>query len=153
MRVVLVAPIVALAFIIGFFFGRRQPTLLSEQRLDVRCLVEAVKEELAAAEDAQRGANKAALFQLKDFEMEINYVVRNSGGISAEVVGVGTNLDAGSERVQKLLLRWDAIPNREENIPPSLSIDQWNAEPRDVTGQANSKESEIPGCSPSRRAQ
>jgi hypothetical protein len=151
MQVVVVVPLIALALIGGFFLGRRPPALLSEQPLDVRCLVEAVKTELAAAESAQRRENKAALFELKDFEMEVNYVVRNSGGIKAEVVGVGTNLDAGSERVQKLLLRWAAIPNREEQIVPSLSIDPVDVKGKGVTAPADSNSTDIPGCAPFRR--
>lgn len=147
MRVAIVAPLVAVALIGGFVLGRRPPALLSEQPLDVRCLIEAVTVELAAAEAAQRRQNRMALFQLKDFEMEINYVARNSGTLKAEVVGVGTNLDGGSERVQKLLLRWDAIPNREESVPP-LALEALQAKPIAMAAPAESKDG---GCARIRR--
>src|SRR5262245_31478110 len=111
-RVIHIRPAVLASFVVplllgvgvGFYAGRRIQPPLSEQPLDVRCLIESVKAELVAAEKAQRQRNEAALFELKTFDMEINYLVRNSGGLKAEVVGVGTNLDSGSERVQKLHL-------------------------------------------------
>ena len=147
MRVVVVGPLIAVALAGGFLLGRRPPALLSEQPLDVRCLIEAVTVELAAAEAAQRRENRMALFQLEDFEMEINYVARNSGTLKAEVVGVGTNLDGGSERVQKLLLRWAAIPNREESVPP-LSLDVLEGKPIAMAAPAASADS---GCARIRR--
>ena len=100
---------------------RRSPTIpLREQPLQVKELIEAVRTELAAAEESRRKRGDLPLFELKDFEMEINYLVRNSGGTKAEVIGVGTNLDALSERVQKLRLRWAAIPQQNGDIPPTL---------------------------------
>jgi hypothetical protein len=101
---------------------RRAPGIQHEQPLQVQELIEAVRTELAAAEASRRQRGDLPLFRLKDFEMEISYLVRNSGGAKAEVVGVGTNLDALSERVQKLRLRWEAIPERDERIPSSMSL-------------------------------
>lgn len=118
-----VAPLLVVAVVGGFYLGRRPPPVIPQRTLGIKCLVESVKAELVAAENSYRQKNEAPLFELKDFEMEINYLVRNSGGIKAEVIGVGTNLDSGSERVQKLRLTWTAIPNRQELIPPTLPID------------------------------
>ena len=84
------------------YFTRHAPTQLSrsERPLEVRELIEAVSDQLAVVDASKREKNLLPLFELRDFEMEINYVVRNSGGAKAEVVGIGMNLDTVSERVQ-----------------------------------------------------
>ena len=103
-------------------FTRHAPTQLStsERPLEVRELIEAVSEQLAAVDASRREKNLLPLFQLRDFEMEINYVVRNSGGAKAEVVGIGTNLDTVNERVQKLHLRWDAVGSQKREIKSTI---------------------------------
>jgi hypothetical protein len=118
-----VLPAVVVAMASAFFTGRNWPASSSERPLEVKCLVEAVKNQLAAVEASQREQGQAPLFELKDFEMEIQYVVRNSGGAKAEVVGIGTSLDSASERVQKLRLRWEGLGTQYEEIDPSLSVD------------------------------
>lgn len=80
--------------------------------LEIKDLIEQVRSELVATEVAMRKRNELPLFKLKDFEMEINYVIRSGSVVKTEVVGVGTDLSLDKERVQKLTLRWAACPTR-----------------------------------------
>lgn len=96
------------------------PQSPAERPLEVKELIEAVSEQLAAVDVSRREKGLLPLFKLRDFEMEINFVVRNSGGAKAEVVGIGTNLDAATERVQKLHLRWDAITTQNSKVAQSI---------------------------------
>jgi hypothetical protein len=86
-------------------------------RVEVKDLIREVKAELVAADQEMLKKGEAALFQLKDFEMEIQFVVRRSGDLHAEVVGVGGGAGASSESVQKLKLHWDALPPKAGSVP------------------------------------
>lgn len=86
-------------------------------RVEVKDLIREVKAELVAADEAAIKGREAALFKLRDFEMEIQFVVRRSGDFRAEVVGVGGGAGASSESVQKLKLHWDAVPPRTDVVP------------------------------------
>ena len=66
-----------------------------------------------------RRRNELPLFKLKDFQMEINFVVHAGSTTKAEVVGVGTDLSTEKERVQKLILNWTACP---QHVAGSLRI-------------------------------
>ena len=75
-------------------------------------LVRRVKKELAQLEDSMVKKNENAMFQLKDMGMEISFVVRQSvsgkvGG-KYELITVEGSRENSNERVQKLILHWDA---------------------------------------------
>ena len=74
-------------------------------------LVRQVKKELLALEDSMVKHNENALFQLKDFEMEINFVVRENTSAKIqgnyEVVAVEGSKDYSNEKVQKIILHWE----------------------------------------------
>jgi len=82
----------------------------SDQPLEIKDLITRVREELTAHELEMRQHQDLALFRLKEFQMEINYVIRTGSTVKAEVVGVGTDLGVNRERVQKLVLHWDVCP-------------------------------------------
>jgi len=90
-------------------------------RVEVKDLIREVKTELVAADREMLKNGEAALFQLRDFEMEIQFVVRRSGDLHAEVVGVGGGAGASSESVQKLKLHWDVVPSKTVTVPPAQS--------------------------------
>jgi len=107
---------VLVLFLISNFFERFVET---RPRVEVKDLIREVKTELVAADKEMIKNGEAALFQLRDFEMEIQFVVRRSGDLRAEVVGVGGGAGASSESVQKLKLHWDVVPPRAGSVPPS----------------------------------
>jgi NTP-dependent ternary system trypsin peptidase co-occuring protein len=98
------------------------------QPLEIKDLIGRVREELAAAETDMLKRHDLALFRLKDFEMEINYVIRTGSVVKTEVVGVGTDLNVDRERVQKLTLRWAVCPERIHGTVPASKSDSVPAE-------------------------
>jgi hypothetical protein len=101
--------IVAALYVIPRFIGTSS-FVADTKSLEISNLIGRVRCELAKAEVDMHEQGRSQLFELQDFELEINFVVKNSGSLEAEVVGVGGNLEAGNERAQKLKLRWQAKP-------------------------------------------
>lgn len=105
--------------LLAYFFIIRSTGELSKNEIK-RCdtcgigitdLVRQVKKELLALEDSMVNNNENALFRLKDFEMEINFVVRENTSTKLqgnyEVVAVEGSKDYGNEKVQKIILHWE----------------------------------------------
>lgn len=88
------------------------PGMASQQSkgLGIEDLIRRVKSELADAEAKRIRNNEAALFELKEFELEIGFVVQErttaGGKIDYQVVSVDTGTEVGNERVQRIRLRW-----------------------------------------------
>ena len=82
--------------------------------LEIGSLIRKVKAELVKADMERVNNNESALFKLKDFQMEISFTVRsvNKGGAKMDYkfVTVEGSSETGNEKVQKLTLHWDAIP-------------------------------------------
>lgn len=98
--------------------------------LGVQDLIEKVKDELIKTEQKRIKDGRDPLFELKDFELEINFVVTNrnkeSGGFDFKVVTLEGERDISSERIQKVKLRMAAIPPQEHQAEASevpLEID------------------------------
>jgi hypothetical protein len=126
------ATLAAAAFTGSLYSARvaRQDLGLADksQPLEIKDLITRVREELAAAETDMLKRHDLALFKLKDFEMEINYVIRAGSVVKTEVVGVGTDLSVDRERVQKLTLRWAVCPERIHGTVPASKTDSVPAE-------------------------
>lgn len=99
-------------------FAATVPAVAPGQSLEVKDLIRKVKEELYAAEVEMHERKELPLFELKEFEMEVNFVVRTAGEVRAEVVGVGSNVELGTEKIQKLKLRWAPVPPQRHNVAP-----------------------------------
>ena len=95
-----------------------RPLVGPGQSLEIKNLIRKVKQELGEAEAEAIRNNELPLFKLEEFEMEINYVIRASGGLKAEVVSVGGSSEVGTEKVQKLRLRWSAVAPEQRIIKP-----------------------------------
>ncbi len=116
---------VFVVLVVANFFERLVET---RPRVEVKDLIREVKAELVAADQEMLKNGEAALFQLKEFEMEIQFVVRRSGDLRAEVVGVGGGAGASSESIQKLKLHWDVVPPTPGSVPPSENPVEKNAD-------------------------
>jgi hypothetical protein len=81
--------------------------------LGVQDLIEKVKSELIKTEQSRVDAGQAPLFELKDFELEISFVVKTSdkesGKAEFEVVTVGGETEFSSEKIQKIKLHMTAV--------------------------------------------
>jgi Trypsin-co-occurring domain 2 len=86
----------------------------ADQGLGVKELIENVKAELIEAEQNRIKSNKAALFETKDFDLEINFVVntrrKGTGKLEIQVVTIGGETEISSEKIQKIKLHMTAIP-------------------------------------------
>ncbi|HKQ07724.1 MAG TPA: trypco2 family protein [Blastocatellia bacterium] len=81
--------------------------------LGVKDLIEKVKSELIEMEQNREREGKAALFELKDFDLEINFVVKavnkESGQAEFKVITVGGETESDSEKAQKIKLHMTVV--------------------------------------------
>src|SRR6266850_4746022 len=99
--------------------------LSARQPLGIQDLVREVKTELIAAEREMREKKEISLFELESFEMELNFMVRadynEKMGAHTELVTAESEIQTGSEKVQKLTLHWKAS-NPPFSDSPSTTI-------------------------------
>jgi hypothetical protein len=88
--------------------------------LEIESLIRNVKSELIKADSERIAKNEGALFKLRDFEMEISFTVRkvNRAGTKFDYkfVTVEGGTETGNEKVQKLILHWDAVPEYADTV-------------------------------------
>ena len=86
--------------------------------LGIDKVIRDVKKELVASDQKRIENQEAALFQVKDFDLEIQFVVREStttgGEAKYEVITVNTELKDELEKVQKITLHFTAAQPKEE---------------------------------------
>ena len=108
----------------------RSNEVIVPQTLGVKGLVERVKEELISVEKGRLQTAQSALFELKDFDLEIKFVVNEkttqSGKIEYEVVTIGRETSVSTENVQTIKLHMTAIPPEEGEAAPSVIPIQKN---------------------------
>lgn len=91
----------------------------SSDRLGVQELIEKVKIELLEAEEKRIKANESPLFALKNFDLEINFVVKErskgSGAFDLKILTAGGESEYNSEVTQKIILHMEyAQPQAQE---------------------------------------
>lgn len=103
--------------------------------MGIKDLLSRVKSELYEAEKERIDKQELPLFELKDFDLEINFVVQKSskigGGVVLHVIEVDSEIQTGSERIQKIKLHMTAIPPQIYEQEPSKS--PIPVEPKDST--------------------
>jgi hypothetical protein len=108
-------------------WNRNGGAFTGDEGLGIEQLITGVKEELIKTEEARRLKADAPLFELKDFDLEISFVVRASsshkGRASYQVLTVDSDVQTGSERVQRLRLHMTAVPqlSKSESKSPTSS--------------------------------
>jgi Trypsin-co-occurring domain 2 len=89
--------------------------------LGVKELIEEVKSELVKTEQSRIAANQTSLFELKDFDLEIKFVVSErrteSGKIEYKVVTVGGETVLNTEKVQTIRLHMTAVAPKSGQVP------------------------------------
>ena len=97
--------------------------------LELKSLVRQVKQQLQEADCEATANNEAALFELKDFELDLNFVAKGISGQKAEILAVGSNTEISRERLQHIHLRWTANSGAQTaNVKPGKIL----AAPTDV---------------------
>lgn len=124
----LIAAAIILLLIALMIYNHRKaisPHATQSEGLGVKDLIEKVKAELIETEQNQIKSNQAALFEIKDFDLEINFVVSTrhtgTGKLEYNVVTVGGETEVSSERIQKINLHMTAIPPKAIEKPMSQS--------------------------------
>ena len=119
LRIDLILGVLILILIAAMIYNhtnQSQPDTDRSEGLGVTQLITMVKEELIATEQTRQTLDQAALFELKDFDLEINFVVRNSrsadGKVGPQFLTVEAGMEVSSERVQKIRLHMSAIPSK-----------------------------------------
>jgi|SRR5688572_5431643 hypothetical protein len=115
---------ILLLFPIVVFIVRNNPIpgKAESKGLEIETLIRQVKSELMKADTARITNNEKPLFKLRDFEMEISFTVRKNNNADAkfdyQFVTVEVGSETTNEKVQKLMLHWDAIQPLPDTIPP-----------------------------------
>jgi hypothetical protein len=93
--------------------------------LGIADLAQRVRTDLEQMEAHRLASGKDAVFQLKDFDLEISFVVKvnrkSKGEISTEVVTVGAENEAGRENAHKVTLHMTPIPTQRFDTPPTAA--------------------------------
>lgn len=96
-----------------FRLDRRQRETARVVDLDIAELIVGVKNELLKAQQHRVQENELPLFEVKDFDLEINFVVRSqsnvTGQLDAKVITVGGEDEYSSEKVHKISLHLTAV--------------------------------------------
>lgn len=97
--------------------------------LGVQDLIEKVKEELIKTEEKRINAKQAPLFELKDFELEINFVItaseKEAGSFEFKAVTLNSETETTTEKTQKIILRMSAVQpqiQQEKASPSPLNV-------------------------------
>ncbi len=91
--------------------------ILESESIEIKSLVTEVKRQLTELDKERQSNNELALFQLKEFELELTFVVRKTSSVTAEGSFELIALDASSgqeiQNMQKLNIKWNAIEESE----------------------------------------
>lgn len=87
--------------------------------LGISELISSVRQELREIENRRNENNETALFEVKDFDLEISFVVQSrstlKGNIEYYFVTVDNEIETGQERIQKIKLHLTAIPKKHDS--------------------------------------
>lgn len=119
----IIAIVVCVALALGIDHYLINPSHEAESTpLGIDALAEKVRSELEKLETWRQSNGKAALFELKDFELEVSFVVKKSrkvkGELEAEVITVGGEAEHSKEATQKVVLHMGVIPAETLKIMP-----------------------------------
>ncbi len=97
--------------------------------LGIKSLIRKVKEELKYTELAME-EDEDPLFMVKDFELEISFVVHTSytmnGTIEYHFITVDSEYESSIEKIQRIKLHMTTIPSKPENFGGSTKLKPFN---------------------------
>jgi hypothetical protein len=122
--------IVAIIIALGISVYDRPHTFnaIEPERLGIEDLTRKVKAELQQLEFDRITKNEETLFRLKDFDLEVSFIIKASqkqkGEVKTEVVVVGAEQEHSREAVHKITLHMEMVPPHPAVIP--FSDKQFN---------------------------
>lgn len=115
-KIDVVLGVVILSVIIIAVYVHRKPLSsgsASSQNLGIKELVDKVQSELV---DAANSSSRTAMFEVKSFDLEINFLLTDrqtqSGGIQAKVITLGDEIESSAQKVQKITLHMETVRQR-----------------------------------------
>jgi hypothetical protein len=85
-----------------------------DPELGIDELLQSVKKELAKSDQNRQGAGEAALFEVKNFDLEINFTVKKTksigGQLEYKVITADSKAEVAQEKVQKIVLHMSTLP-------------------------------------------
>jgi len=92
--------------------------------LEIKDLIRQVKKELYETEVEMRQQREEAMFKVKTFDLELNFMVHANTKTGAELKVVSGETDTSLEKTQKITLHFEAIehPEKTETAAPSPSV-------------------------------
>ena len=114
---------------------------MEHESLGLAQLIQSVRSELAESHEQLVKSGKPDMFQVKDFDLEINFVAKaNSqvkGGFEYQVLTAESSVERSAEKAQKIKLHLVAVEQKKEIKPGKIiNIDQ-GASPEDDKRPAN----------------
>ena len=117
--------ILILVFLLVYKYLKREPPEV-DQALNIDKLIQQVKLDLEKVDEERIKQQKAALFKVDDFDLELNFVVKQTTSSEAsakpvyELVTIGGKTEVSAEKIQKIKLHMKAIDYSqiETKIPP-----------------------------------
>lgn len=102
----------------------------------IRDLVRQVKQELSEADSIAQARHELALFELKEFDLDISFVVQSKqtagGKAGYELLAVESNSEIATARTQRIHLHWTTVGSVATQLKPNPGLEGSDAE---VVGQ------------------
>ena len=117
--IAMVIVLLAALLIYKHWFGESK-TAGEEQQLNIDNLISKVREELASTDLKLRAANQANMFQLEEFVLELNFIVKSgttaNAGLKTELIAIGADQEYSKEQVQKITLKMTVPEARRDTL-------------------------------------
>jgi hypothetical protein len=109
---------------------RHSATLREEEiPLKIYPLVREVKEQLTKLNQTMNDSNEAALFAVKNFDLELNFVIRkstqNEVGFESDIVTIKKGNDINNEQVQKIFIHMEVIPPSKGSVKADTTVEPF----------------------------
>jgi hypothetical protein len=114
--------------IYNHYFRARVSISQASQQADIHDIIEKVRSELKQADEDRIRRNDAALFEVKSFDLEINFIAKTTekqeGGVKTELIAISGGSESSLERLQKITLHLETVPPINMDIPPSSDAEK-----------------------------
>jgi|SRR6185503_15590608 len=108
----------------------------ADQNLGIGSLIKRVRDELSDSAKARTDAGQPALFRVKDFDLEVHFTVKASSsakeGVEFQVLTANSESQTDLEKVQKITLHMEGIPDREVVQGPPTNKTPIDADPGEI---------------------
>lgn len=116
-EIIIVTGIVFLVLLLVLSYRSSTSDNNPSSKLGIKELINKVRSELVETNIQLLKEDKPALFEVREFELELNFVIKEStndkAGFEFNAVTVGSDTEFSSEKLQKITLKMTAVPPEE----------------------------------------